>query len=131
VGARCPDCAAVKRLPVYQVPATSYAKAGAAGLAVGSALGAVWPFIPLGGFFSLIIAIGIGYAIGEVISLAVNRKQGRGLQLIAGLSMIISYLVRTAIDAPPAPFIDSFLTVYGLIAVFLGVVVAVGRLRSN
>ena len=131
VGARCPDCAAVKRLPVYRVPASYYARACAAGPAVAAALGAVWPFIPLGGFFSLVIGAGIGYAIGEIISLSVNRKRSVGLQVIAALSMVIAYVVRTVVDAPPAGLIDSFLSVYGLVAMFLGIIVAVSRLRGN
>jgi hypothetical protein len=131
VGARCSDCAAVKRLPVYSVPTAYYARAAAAGLAAGSALGAVWPFIPLGGFFWLIIAAGIGYAIGEVISLAVNRKRGPGLQVIAAMSMVTSYLVRTAIEAPPTAFVNTLFSVYGLIALALGIIVAVSTLRRN
>jgi len=131
VGARCPDCAAMKRLPVYRVPTSYYARAVGAGFATGAALGAVWPFIPLGGFLLLIIGAGIGYAIGEVISLAVNRKRGPWLQVIATLSMVMSYLVRTAIDAPSAGFLDSLFSVHGLIAMVLGVIVAASTLRRN
>ena len=101
------------------------------GADAGAALGAVWPFIPLGGFLLLTIAAGIGYAIGEVISLAVNRKRGPGLQVIAALSMVTSYLVRTAIDAPSTAFLDTLLSVYGLIAMVLGVIVAASTLRRN
>ncbi len=129
VGARCPQCAAVKRLPVYQVPASFYLRAVASGLAVSAALGAVWPFIPFGGFFTLMLAAGIGYATGEAISMSVNRKQSLGLQIIAALSMSIAYAIRTAIAAPPFPFLDSFLTVYGLVATVIGMIVAASRLR--
>ncbi len=129
VGARCPKCANVRKLPVYEVSATSYLKAIGAGLGTGAALGAIWPFIPFGGFFSFLIALGIGYSIGEVISLSVNRKQGRGLQVIAGISMVASYVVRGVIDAPHAGPVDMFLSVYGLIALAIGIFVAVGRLR--
>jgi hypothetical protein len=99
------------------------------GLAVGAALGAIWAFIPSGGFFSLIIGAGIGYAIGEATNRSVNRKRGLGLQVIAALSMVLAYVVRTVIAAPPASFLDSFLSVYGLIAMVLGISVAVSRLR--
>jgi len=131
VGARCPECAAMKRLPVYNVTGIFYARAIAAGLLTASALGALWPFIPFGGFFYLIIAIGIGYAIGEVVSLSANRKRGRGLQAIAGLSMVVSYVIRSLLDTPLPNFMDSFLNVYGLIALVLGIIVAVSRLRGN
>jgi hypothetical protein len=129
VGARCPECAAVKRLPVYNIPSIFYARALLAGLAIASALGAIWPFIPYGGFLWLIIAIGIGYAIGEGISFSVNRKRGLGLQIIAGLSMAVSYVVRSIIDASASDYVGSLLSVYGLIALFLGIIIAVSRLR--
>jgi hypothetical protein len=121
----------MKRLPIYVVPKMFYARATAAGLATASALGAIWPFIPFGGFVWLIIAIGIGYAIGEVVSLSANRKRGIGLQVIAGLSMGVSYIVKILIDTPLTDFTSSLLNVYGLIALALGVIVAVSRLRGN
>ena len=129
VGARCPKCAAVKRLPVYSISTISHIKAVLAGLAVASALGAIWPFIPFGGFVWLIIAAGIGYAIGEIVSISVNKKRGPGLQAIAVISMVVSYLVRSLIDAPLAEFSSSLLNVYGLIALVLGIIIAVSRLR--
>ncbi len=129
VGARCPDCAAVKRLPVYTVPATAYAKAVVVGLATGAALGAVWPFIQFGGFLVILIAMGIGYAIGEAVSYSVNRKRGPGLQVISGSGMLLSYIVRSLLLTSPADFLDSFLSVYGLVALVMGIVIAVSRLR--
>jgi len=129
VGARCPECAALKRVPVYDVPAVFYARAIAAGLITASALGAIWPFIPYGGFLWLIIAVGIGYAIGEVVSLSVNRKRGLGLQAIVGISMVVSYTIRSLLETPHIGFLDSFVDVYGLIALVLGIIVGVSRLR--
>lgn len=129
VGARCPECAALKRLPVYAVSPVLYARAIAAGLTTASALGAIWPFLPFGGFLWLIIAAGIGYAIGEVVSLSVNRKRGPGLQAIAGISMVVSYTIRSLLETPHLTLLDSFVDVYGLIALVLGIILAVGRLR--
>jgi hypothetical protein len=101
----------------------------AAGFATASALGAVWPFIPYGGFLWLLIAMGIGYAIREVVSLALNKKRSIGLQAIAGSSMLLSYIVRSLLYTQPQDFLDSFLSVYGLIALVLGIIVAVSKLR--
>ena len=129
VGARCLECAALKRLPVYNVSAISYARAIGAGLITASVLGAIWPFIPLGGFFWLLIALGIGYAIGEMVSLSVNRKRGLGLQVIAGISMVVSYIIRGLVETKLIAFLDSLLSVYGLIALALGIIIAVSRLR--
>lgn len=129
VGARCPKCANVRKLPVFEVPATYYLRAAGAGFGTAGVLGAIWPFLPFGGFFSLLIGAGIGYAIGEAMSLSVNRKRGRWLQVIAGISMVVSYGVMRVIDAPHASLIDMFLNPYGLIACAIGIIVSVSRLR--
>jgi uncharacterized membrane protein len=130
VGLRCPKCAALKRLPVFEISTAFYLRAIAAGLATAAALGAIWPFIPLGGFFLFFLALVIGYVIGEAVSLAVNRKRGPGLQIIAGISVFMSYVVRSFIEAPHN-FIDTFIDVYGLISAILGIIVAVVLLRRN
>ena len=112
------------------VIAVCHQKGGVAKTTTASALGAIWPFIPLVGFFWFFIAMGIGYTIGEVISLSVNRKRGVSLQAIAGICMVVSYVVKSLLETNPS-FADEFLDEYGLIALALGIVMAVGRLRSN
>jgi uncharacterized membrane protein len=131
VGARCPKCAALKKLPVFEISTIFYIRAIAAGLATAAVLGAIWAFIPFGGFFLFFIALVVGYAIGEAVSLAANRKRGPGLQVIAGISAVVSYVVRSLIEAPPQTFLHTFADVYGLIALILGIIVAVGLLRRN
>jgi choline-glycine betaine transporter len=131
VGARCPKCAALKKLPVYEISTIFYIRAIAAGLATAAALGAIWQFIPLANLFLLFIALVIGYLIGEAISLAVNRKRGPGLQIVAGISVFVSYAVRSLVEAPEHGFLHTFVDVYGLIALILGIIVAVGLLRRN
>jgi uncharacterized membrane protein len=130
VGLRCPKCAALKRLPVFEISTIFYIRGIAAGLAAAAVLGAIWPFIPLGGFLLFFIALVIGYVIGEAVSLAVNRKRGPGLQIIAGISVFVSYIVRSLIEAPHS-FLHTFVDVYGLIALILGIIIAVGLLRRN
>ena len=131
VGLRCPKCAALKKLPVYEVSTIFHIRAIAAGLATGAVLGAIWNFIPLGGFLLFFIALGIGYAVGEVVSLAVNRKRGPGLQIIAGISVVVSYAVRGLIEASDQGLFNAFVSVYGLVALALGVFVAVSLLRRS
>jgi uncharacterized membrane protein len=131
VGARCPKCAALKKLPVFEISTIFYIRAIAAGLATAAVVGAIWAFIPFGGFFLFFIALVVGYAIGEAVSLAANRKRGPGLQIIAGISVVVSYVVRSLIEAPQQGFLHIFTDVYGLIALILGIIVAVSLLRRN
>jgi hypothetical protein len=134
VGARCPTCANLRKLPVYEVSTTYYSRAVVAALGGGAALGAAWYFIehyvPFGGWFLFLIAAGIGYAVGEITSRAVNRKRGRGLQLAAAGGVIASYVVRSVILQPNAGFIDAFVDLWGLLALLIGVVIAVGHFRG-
>jgi hypothetical protein len=131
VGLRCPKCAALRKLPVYEISTIFYVRAIAAGLTTGAVLGAIWNFIPLGGFLLFLIALGIGYAVGEMVSLAVNRKRGPGLQIIAGISVVVSYAVRSLIEASDQGLFNAFVSVYGLVALAIGVVVAVSLLRRS
>ena len=86
VGARCPECARLYKLPTYRVSTLFYLRA--AGTAFGMALftGVIWgvinQFLPFF-FLNLLLGAGVGYAIGEVVSLSVNRKRGRGLAAVA------------------------------------------------
>ena len=115
VGARCPTCANVRTLPVYEVSTTYYL---------------VEYYVPFGGWFLFLIAAGIGYAVGEITSRAVNRKRGRGLQFAAAGGVITSYVVRSVILQPNAGFIDAFVDLWGLLALLIGVVIAVGHFRG-
>ena len=149
VGARCRDCAQLRRLPIYQVSPTHYLIAIAVALAGAVGGGIIWGFIPLGGLLAIFIALGVGYVLGEAISVSVNRKQGRGLQVIAGISVFLAYV--TSRLAPAAislynsvgptgsatPFLGdlfsrvllaSVLDPIGLVIVAFGVIVAVKRL---
>jgi len=126
VGARCPDCAKLYKLPTYQVSAKHYIRAVGTGLGMAIVCGVVWavlgrllPFF----YLNLILAAGAGYAIGEVISLAVNRKRGKGLATIAGIAVVISYLVSIFL-----PWGLRF-WLFDLLALALGIFVAVTRLR--
>lgn len=129
VGARCPECAKLYKLPTYQVSTKYYLRA--AGAAVGTAIicGIIWWLIEgIIPFFSLnlLLAPGIGYAIGEVVSLSVNRKRGRWLATIAAIAVILSYLFAFLVLGRP-PF--GFNILYHLLALALGIFVAVTRLR--
>jgi len=126
VGARCPDCAKLYKLPTYQVSTKHYLRAAGTGLGMAIACGIVWGLIEwVVPFFSinLLLAPGAGYAIGEVISRSVNRKRGTSLAVIAGIALVISYLVGMFF-----PWGIRF-GLFDLLAIALGIYVAVTRLR--
>ena len=130
VGARCRDCARLYTLPTYRVSATHYLRA--AGTALGTAVvcGLIWGVIAgLIPFFylNLVIAAGVGYTIGEVVSLSVNRKRGKGLATIAGIAVAASYLV--SIFSFGGLPLGLFHIVLDLAALALGIFFAVNRLR--
>jgi len=78
-------------------------------------------------YLNLLLAPGAGYVIGEVISLSVNRKRSGKLSIIAGVALTISYLVSVFLFGR-VPF-GLFSIVLGLLALALGIFVAVNRLR--
>ena len=136
VGARCPDCAKLYKLPTFRVSAKHYFIAVGVGLGMAVACGVAWRVIEWAiPFFSLnlLLAPAAGYAIGEVVSLSVNRKRGTWLAIVAGIAVVISYIITLL------PFITFFFPggfpfgmfnlLYHLVALALGIFVAVTRLR--
>ena len=138
VGARCPDCAKLYRLPTFRVSTKHYLGAVGTGLGMAVICGIAWgtvtglvPFF----YLNLLLAPGAGYAIGEVISLSVNRKRGTWLAVIAGIAVAISYIVSLwfvgFLFGIPSLWVFPFglVNIIGLLALALGVFVAVTRLR--
>jgi len=92
----------------------------------GIAWGVVTGFVPFF-YLNLLLAPGVGYAIGELVSLSVNRKRGTRLAVIAGTAVAISYFITLwAFYLFP---IGTFSILYHLVALALGIFVAVTRLR--
>jgi hypothetical protein len=97
----------------------------------GGVIGAVWGWLlphSLGvyGYFVFFVALGIGYAVGEMVSLATNRKRGPALQGIAVAGVVEAYLVRNLLEgAAVIPSND----LWGYILVAVAAIVAAGRLR--
>jgi hypothetical protein len=78
-------------------------------------------------YINLLLAPAAGYAIGEVVSLSVNRKRNRGLATVAGIALAISYLVNI-LSFGGLPF-GLFNILLDLLALALGIFVAITRLR--
>ena len=129
VGARCPDCAQVRRLPTFEHGKATLVRAVGAGVVLAGVTGALWGLV----FFDLfripflpwIATVGIGYAIGEGISASVNRKRGRYLQYIAGASVVLSYVVAGLVS--PLVFVFTFPSVFFLLMLGVGAYMAASR----
>lgn len=126
VGARCSECASLKRLPTYEITPLQYLKAVGGGSVSAIILGIAWTFlwelIPIY-FLNLLLAAGVGYALGEIISFSVNRKRGIGLQAIGGFCVALSYAV---VKLSPWGIVFGF---YDLLLLAVGIFVVVSRLR--
>ena len=129
VGARCRDCANVRRLPTLDVSPVYLARGAGAALGAGIGVGVVWGFTLGGiglGFLSIFVGMGIGWAIGEAVSLATNRKRSTTLAACAIAGVILAYLVRNVvIDVALLPRGD----LWGYLAAGIASVYAASRLR--
>jgi len=120
-------------LPTFQVSTKHYLRAVGTGLGIAIVCGLVWGVVMgLMPFFYLnfLLAAGVGYAVGEVVSLSVNRKRSTGLAVIGGIGVVISYLI--SIFSPwghPLVLFNILYLVVDLLALALGIFVAVTRLR--
>jgi hypothetical protein len=130
VGSRCRDCAKLYKLPTYRVSTPYYLRAAGTALGLAVVLGLAWgfissylPFI----YLNLLISAGIGYAIGEVTGLAVNRKRGVGLAIIGGLGVAACYAVNIfTFGSMPGVGLGLIVDIAGLA---LGIYTAVSRLK--
>ncbi len=130
VGARCPNCAKLYKLPTYRITPTYYLRAIGTALVMAIACGFVWGVI--NGFvhffyLNLILAGGAGYAIGEVVSLSVNRKRSRWLAAVGSVAVLIGYLVN--IFSFGGILFSPFRIIFDLVALGIGIYVAASRLR--
>ena len=133
VGARCRECANVRRIPTYNVQPATFGRALAGGLVAGVFIGIAWGiFNPITYFFfGVIVGLVVGYGVGEGVSIATNRKAGPPLQAVAIGGVAIAYLVRLGFLFSVGNWVFDDLTVdlAGLIALGIAAVTAVGRLR--
>lgn len=97
VGARCRDCARPQRLPTFELGAQGYFKL--VPVTVGAVLlsAIAWALLlPLAGrfgFFGILLGLGVGYVVGEAVALAFNRKRATVLAVVAGLSVVLGFLM--------------------------------------
>jgi len=102
VGVRCPECSAPKKFPAFEISYIVLIKAALAGIFAAVILGLVFglistilfkiPFIPW------IALLGLGYVVGEVVSIAANRRQSRQISAIALVSLLVSFIMIALIN---------------------------------
>lgn len=134
VGARCPDCARVHKVPTYNVSAVYYLRAAGAALGTAIAYGILWGLmldLTSSFYMNLLLGPGAGYIISEAVSMSVNRKRGIGLAVVAGVFIALSYLV--GVFSPLGQFTATsgiiIFRIVDLVAIGLGIFIAVNRLR--
>lgn len=134
VGARCPDCARVQRLPMFQLDGLTIAKAVVAAVVLAGATGAAWGLI----FFRVfsipylpwLVLLGIGFLVGEGVGVSVNRKRGRLLQYIAAAGVVASYAIASTLAASTLePVMLRFIApdLFTLLAIGVGAYIAASR----
>jgi len=130
VGARCRECARLYKLPTYRVSSVYYLRAAGTALGMAIVVGLVWGvisnFLPFF-FLNLFLAAGVGYAIGEVVSLSVNKKRSPWLAITGSLAVVVAYLVN--IFTFGSVSLSPFRIIFDLVGIGIGIYVAVTRLR--
>jgi hypothetical protein len=127
-GVRCPDCAQLRRPPMYELGASHILKATGAAFGLAIAIGAASAFLLpnfRGGFFLFILGAlagsGLAGAIVAAMTWATNGKRGATMQAIACASVASAGLVRIALTGE--------IDLMTLIVVGFGAVVAWQRLQ--
>lgn len=120
VGVRCRECAQLRRLPIYEVSVGQYLLAfvvasGAstlAGFFIGF-LGSLW--------LTLFLAPAVGGLIAEVMDRVTGHKRGLGLQIVAGVSIVLGAFLGLLLLPPVLPNM--------ILYAVLAIVAAAARLR--
>lgn len=88
VGARCRECANVRKLPQYEVEPLLLLRASAAGL-VASVI--VWLLVSGVPFLRFFLGILVGVAVGEVMSRLARRRSNLVLEVAAVLVVVAGF----------------------------------------
>ena len=135
VGARCPECANISRVPTFDITPVFFARGFAAAMVAGAVVGGVWGGLkgPLGfGFlFAVLLGFAAGWAVSEVVSLATNRKRGLGLQVSAVAGVALAFLIQDFIAEDTFVFARSVIRQSDLILLIVGAIFAAVRLKAG
>ena len=133
VGARCLECARFQRFTVYDVKPTQLALAIVVAAVMAVALGTAWGLlfveirrIP---FFPWLVAIGVGYIIGEGVSMVSNRRRATSLAWVAGTAVVAAFIISGFVFAEVRGVRFLLRDLFGILTVGFAVYVAVNRVR--
>ena len=125
VGVRCPDCGKSRPAPTFDVSTPFLMRGVGAGLAVALGAGLVISFISMllrTPFLAALLIAALGYAVGESISVATNRKRGIRLRVVAVVSVLLGFMLITAVTQ------GLTLNVFALLGAGAACYIAVSRL---
>ena len=127
VGVRCSECSTPKKLPAFEVTYIVLAKAALTGVFVAVILGLFFglissilfriPFVPW------IALLGLGYLVGEAVSISTNRKRSRQISAIALASLLVSFIIIALIN----PSLSN--NIFVILALFASGYVTYSRVR--
>lgn len=135
-GARCLDCAQLRRPPMYELTTAHYLRAAAAALAVAAALGVAGAFLlppttatyTLRLVWGLLAGIGSGAVMAGALDRATGGKRGTPLQVAAVIGVGLAVALRLTVAGDLDPEIATRDTA-GILAAVAAAVTAWGRLR--
>ena len=133
VGARCRECANVRRIPTYNIAPLVLVRAAGAAIIAGLVFGVVWWFFNdlTYVFFGVVPGLAVGFGVGEAVALSTNRRAGPPLAASAVVGVVMAYAVRTGLLFAASNWVvhDVQTDLAGLIALGLAAFIAAGRLR--
>ena len=135
MGIRCRECGKAQPMPTYDVQPAHYARGLVAAIALALAGGVLWVVLDrilfgLGAFgtVSEMLALPFGYAVGDIISRAVNRKRSAPLSYIAALTVVAGFILSRLIHLVLGSVAD-FDFMWAILFLALGAFLAWQRLR--
>jgi hypothetical protein len=119
----------MRRLPQFEVSPIFLLRGFGAAMGAAIVLGLAWGLLApddYGLFLGILFGIGLGYAAGETVSVATNRKTALALQVMAGLAVLAAFLIRNVLWEDVILPGDNL---YGYVVTGVGMFAAAGRLR--
>ena len=97
VGARCSSCAQVRKAPMYTLNRNQIVTGLLTAISGGVVMGYLWTWIGLltgGIFFTIILGVGLGYAITKLMDFATGQRRGPVVIGFATLGIIIAWAIQ-------------------------------------